>query len=96
MASKDDNFNFKWRAYIEFRTILKIQPVQIFSKLQEILWVAFPSRSTVQRWAARLDLVMLMSQICLDLEERYPPPFQRISHSLKVWSWKTSALLSIS
>ncbi|KAI6648177.1 Transposase [Oopsacas minuta] len=37
MASKDDNFNLKWRAYIEFRTILKIQLVQIFSELQEIL-----------------------------------------------------------
>ncbi|KAI6648400.1 hypothetical protein LOD99_8190 [Oopsacas minuta] len=54
MASKDDNFNLKWRAYIEFRTILKIQPVQIFSKLQEILYVDCPSRSTVERWAARL------------------------------------------
>ncbi|KAI6651839.1 Transposase [Oopsacas minuta] len=53
MASTDDNFNFKWRAYIEFRTILKIQPVQIFSELQEILCVDCPSRSTLQRWAAR-------------------------------------------
>ncbi|KAI6653948.1 Transposase [Oopsacas minuta] len=49
MASKDDNFNLKWRAYIEFRTILKIQPVQIFSELQEILCVGYPSRSTVER-----------------------------------------------
>ncbi|KAI6653975.1 Transposase [Oopsacas minuta] len=52
MASKDDNFNLKWRAYIEFRTILKIQPVQIFSELQEILGVDCPSRSTVERWAS--------------------------------------------
>ncbi|KAI6654460.1 Transposase [Oopsacas minuta] len=55
MASKDDNFNLKLRAYIEFRTILKIQPVQIFSKLQEILCVDCPSRSTVERWAARFS-----------------------------------------
>ncbi|KAI6654406.1 Transposase [Oopsacas minuta] len=34
-------------------TILKIQPVQIFSELQEILCVDCPSRSTVERWAAR-------------------------------------------
>ncbi|KAI6658843.1 Transposase [Oopsacas minuta] len=27
MASKDDHFNLKWRAYIEFPTILMIQPV---------------------------------------------------------------------
>ncbi|KAI6652449.1 Transposase [Oopsacas minuta] len=54
MASKDDNFNLKWRAYIEYHTILKIQPVQIFSDLQEILCVDCPSRSTVERWAARL------------------------------------------
>ncbi|KAI6655728.1 Transposase [Oopsacas minuta] len=53
MASKDDNFNLKWRAYIDFRTILKIQPVQIFSELQEILCMDYPSRSTVERWAAR-------------------------------------------
>ncbi|KAI6651198.1 Transposase [Oopsacas minuta] len=52
MASKDDNFNLKWRAYIEFRTILKIQPAQIFSELQEILCVNCPSRSTVERWVA--------------------------------------------
>ncbi|KAI6653909.1 Transposase [Oopsacas minuta] len=52
MASKDDNFNLKWRAYIDFRTILKIQPVQIFSELQEILCVDCPYRSTVERWAA--------------------------------------------
>ncbi|KAI6653973.1 Transposase [Oopsacas minuta] len=52
MASKDDNFSLKWRAYIEFRTILKIQPVQIFSELQEILGVDCPSRSTVERWAS--------------------------------------------
>ncbi|KAI6650010.1 Histone-lysine N-methyltransferase SETMAR-like [Oopsacas minuta] len=31
---------------------------------------------------------MLMSQICLDVEDRYPPPLQRISHLLKVWSWR--------
>ncbi|KAI6651086.1 Histone-lysine N-methyltransferase SETMAR [Oopsacas minuta] len=53
MASKDDNFNLKWRAYIEFRAILKIQPVQIFSELQEILCVDCPSRSTVERWTTR-------------------------------------------
>ncbi|KAI6656093.1 Transposase [Oopsacas minuta] len=53
MASKDDNFNLKWRAYIEFCTILKIQPVQIFSELQEILCVDCPSRFTVERWAVR-------------------------------------------
>ncbi|KAI6661440.1 Transposase [Oopsacas minuta] len=52
MASKNDNFNLKWRAYIEFRTILKIQSVQIFSELQEILCMDCPSRSTVERWAA--------------------------------------------
>ncbi|KAI6659630.1 Transposase [Oopsacas minuta] len=52
MASMDDNFNLKWRAYIEFRTILKTQPVQIFSELQEILCVNCPSRSTVERWVA--------------------------------------------
>ncbi|KAI6661824.1 Transposase [Oopsacas minuta] len=52
-AIQDDNFNLKWRAYIEFRTILKIQPVQIFSELQEILCVDCPSRSTVERRAAR-------------------------------------------
>ncbi|KAI6655840.1 hypothetical protein LOD99_11362 [Oopsacas minuta] len=53
MASRDDNFNLKWRAYIEFRTILKIQPVQIFNELQEILCLDCPSRSTVERLAAR-------------------------------------------
>ncbi|KAI6651356.1 hypothetical protein LOD99_5323 [Oopsacas minuta] len=53
MASKDDNFNLKWQAYIEFRTILKIQLVQIFSELQDILCVDCPSRSTVERWASR-------------------------------------------
>ncbi|KAI6660233.1 Transposase [Oopsacas minuta] len=53
MASKDDNFNLKWRAYIEFRTKLKIQPVQIFTELQEILCMDCPSRSTVERGAAR-------------------------------------------
>ncbi|KAI6652959.1 Transposase [Oopsacas minuta] len=53
MATKDDNFNLKWRACIEFRTILEIQPVQIFSELQEILCVDCHSRSTVERWAAR-------------------------------------------
>ena len=31
MASKDDNFNLKWRAYIEFRTKLRIQPVLIYN-----------------------------------------------------------------
>ncbi|KAI6646350.1 Histone-lysine N-methyltransferase SETMAR [Oopsacas minuta] len=51
MASKDDNFNLKWRADIEFRTILKIQPVQIFTELQEILCMNCHSRSTVERWA---------------------------------------------
>ncbi|KAI6650109.1 Transposase [Oopsacas minuta] len=54
MVSKDDNFKLKWRAYIEFRTILKIQPVQIFRELQEILCVDCPSKSTVERWAASL------------------------------------------
>ncbi|KAI6646863.1 Transposase [Oopsacas minuta] len=39
---------------IEFPTILKVQPVQIFSELQEILCVDCPSRSTLERWAARL------------------------------------------
>ncbi|KAI6652415.1 Transposase [Oopsacas minuta] len=53
IASKVDNFNLKWRAYIEFRTLLKIHPVQIFSELQEILCVDCSSRSTVERWAAR-------------------------------------------
>ncbi|KAI6651397.1 Transposase [Oopsacas minuta] len=48
-----DNFNLKWRAYLELRTILKIQPIQIFSELQEILCVDCHSRSTVERWAAR-------------------------------------------
>ncbi|KAI6651148.1 Transposase [Oopsacas minuta] len=52
MASKDDNFNLKWRAYIEFRTKLKIQHRKIFSELQEILCVDSPSRSTLERWAA--------------------------------------------
>ncbi|KAI6647052.1 Transposase [Oopsacas minuta] len=53
MTSKEDNFNLKWRAYIEFRTILKIQPLQILSELQEILCVDCTSRSTVVRWAVR-------------------------------------------
>ncbi|KAI6651344.1 Transposase [Oopsacas minuta] len=53
MASKDDNFNFKWRTYIEFPTILKIQLVQILSELQDIRCVDCPSRSTEERWAAR-------------------------------------------
>ncbi|KAI6651339.1 Transposase [Oopsacas minuta] len=52
MASKYGNFNFKWRTYIEFRTILKIQLVQILSELQDILCVDCPSRSTVERWAS--------------------------------------------
>ncbi|KAI6658250.1 hypothetical protein LOD99_15519 [Oopsacas minuta] len=96
MASKDDNFNLKWRAYIEFRTILKIQPVQIFSELQEILCVDCPSRSIVERWAARFRSGDADVTDLPDPEDRYPPPLQRISHSLRVWSWKSSTLLSIS
>ena len=52
MASKDDNFNLKWRAYIEFRTKLRIQPVLTYNELQEILCMDCPSRSTVERCAA--------------------------------------------
>ncbi|KAI6651383.1 Transposase [Oopsacas minuta] len=54
MASKDDNYNLEWRAYIEFRTVLKIQLVQIFTELQVILCVDCPSRSTVEHWAVRI------------------------------------------
>ena len=53
MASKDDSFNLKWRAYIEFRTKLNIQCVLIHNELQEILGMDCPSRSTIERWAAR-------------------------------------------
>ncbi|KAI6659653.1 Transposase [Oopsacas minuta] len=38
---------------IEFRTILKFHLIQIFSELQEIICRDCPSRSTVERWAAR-------------------------------------------
>ena len=55
MASKDDNFNLKWRSYIEFRTKLRIQPVLTYNELQEILCMDCPSRSTVERWAARFQ-----------------------------------------
>ena len=53
MASKDDNFNLKWRTYIEFRTKLNIQCLLIHNELQEILGMDCPSRSTIERWAAR-------------------------------------------
>ena len=53
MASKDDNFNLKWRTYIEFRTKLNIQCVLIHNELQEILGMDCPSRSIIERWAAR-------------------------------------------
>ncbi|KAI6659887.1 Histone-lysine N-methyltransferase SETMAR [Oopsacas minuta] len=95
MASKDDNFNLKWRGYIEFRTILKIQPVHIFSELQEILCVDYPSRSTVERWAARLRSG---DADVTDLPRSGRPVSATTSENialLKVWSWKTSALLSI-
>ena len=55
MASKDDNFNLKWRACIEFRTKLHIQLVLIYNELQEVLCLDCPSRSTVERWAARFQ-----------------------------------------
>ena len=55
MASKDDNFNLKRRAYIEFRTKLRIQPVLTYKELQEVLCMDCPSRSTVERWAARFQ-----------------------------------------
>ncbi|KAI6648245.1 Transposase [Oopsacas minuta] len=96
MASKDDNFNLKWRAYKEFRTILKIQPVQIFSELQEILCVDCPSRSAVERWAAGLrsgdaDIT--------DLPRSGRPVSATTSENIALIEsivWKTSALLSIS
>ena len=53
MASKDDNFNLKWRACVEFLTKLRIQPVLIYNELYEILCMDCLSRSTVERWAAR-------------------------------------------
>ena len=55
MASKDDNFNLKWRAYIEFCTKLRIQQVLIYIELKEILCMDCPSRSMVERWAARIQ-----------------------------------------
>ena len=42
MASKDDNFNQKLRAYIEYPTKLRIQPVLIYNELQEILCMDCP------------------------------------------------------
>ncbi|KAI6650056.1 Transposase [Oopsacas minuta] len=96
MASKDDNFNLKWRAYIEFRTILKIQPVQIFSELQETLCVDCPSRSTVERWAVRFSS---SDADVTDLPRSGRPVSVTTSENIaliKIWSWKTSALLSIS
>ncbi|KAI6648232.1 Histone-lysine N-methyltransferase SETMAR [Oopsacas minuta] len=96
MASKDDNFNLKWRAYIEFRTILKIQPVQIFSELQEILCVDCHSRSTVKRWDARFRSA---DADVTDLPRSGRPVSATTSENIALIEsivWKTSALLSIS
>ena len=55
MASKDDSFNLKLRAYIEFRTKLHIQPVLIYNELQGILCMDCHSRFMVERWATRFQ-----------------------------------------